>query len=420
MNKNGNIRKSDSCSTFIICNICNFTNTLVNKMTTINELQGIVDYGRSVGGRDEKLAYLYCQPRAVLNFLSANIVKDGIAKKTAEEIPINKESMSDMETITKIFSIASTLSSKKAKIRMMKGIWLNEKDRAFVITCLFGSLKLGVTIPIPEPEFGDIIKPQLCGTGIKFNPENYIVERKFDGIRCIAINNNGEIILQSRNGKVLDVPIIKESLMNAIPPGTMVDGEIVAKDGQFESLNRKDENLVYMIFDVIFTEGKKVQMPLYHRLVIIDHEVYENDHVKISQEIKFKSMDEIDNWIKETGAEGIVAKDPNSLYTYGNRKEWIKYKLFKECTAKVVGFTKGTGKRDRDDMIGAIQIIPEDSTVISKCGSGFSDADLIRMKKLIDNGNDILVNVKYQNLTNDGYLRFPIFLHIRSINGDEI
>ena len=93
---------------------------------------------------------------------------------------------------------------------------------------------------------------------IKFNPENYIVEQKFDGIRCIAINNNGEIILQSRNGKVLDVPIIKESLITVLPNGCTVDGEIVDPSGDFQKLNRKADNLLYMIFDVLFYNGKSI------------------------------------------------------------------------------------------------------------------------------------------------------------------
>jgi ATP-dependent DNA ligase len=28
------------------------------------------------------------------------------------------------------------------------------------------------------------IKPQLCRTGIKFDPKKYIIEEKFDGIVC--------------------------------------------------------------------------------------------------------------------------------------------------------------------------------------------------------------------------------------------
>ena len=389
-------------------------------MTTINELQRIVEYIRSLNSKDEKLEYLNQQPRNILNFLSKNIKKDGIAKTIASEIPNYNLTFSEstMESIILSFNEASKYSRKKDKIRIIQRINLRLENKKFVLTTLYGSLKLGVTIPIPEPEFGNTIKPQLCGTGIEFDLKKYIIEEKFDGIRCIATNNNGEITLQSRNGKVLNVPVIKNALDAAITPGTTVDGEIVASDGQFESLDRKSNNLIYMVFDVIFTEGIKVQMPLHHRLVILDHEIYCNDHVHISQTIKFKSMKEIDNWIIETGAEGIVAKNPNSTYQYGNRKDWIKYKHFIDCTCNVIDYTEGTGKRK--GIMGAINVTPEGSSKVTKVGSGFTDDQLIEMKQLIDADKEIKVDVKFQNLTNDGALRFPTFLRIREINGEEI
>lgn len=387
-------------------------------MTTINEIQRIVEHTRSLSNKKDKLEYLKSLDRDVLNFLSGNIKKDGIAKAIASEIIGTKYSVSTMEDIITIFEKASNVSSKKKKITWMKSIWLSSEDRELVLTILYGSLKLGLKIPTPDPEFGDIIKPQLCGTGIEFDPKTWIIEEKFDGIRCIATNNNDKITLQSRNGKVLNVPVIKNALDAAIDPGTTVDGEIVASDGQFESLDRKSNNLVYRIFDVIFTEGIKVQMPLYHRLVIIDDEVYENNHVRISPELNLNSMDEINEWIDKTGAEGIIAKNPNGHYKYSNRKDWIKLKPFLDCTCNVINYTEGTGKRK--GIMGAINVTPAGSSKVTKVGSGFTDAQLIKMKQLIDDDKEITVDVKYQNLTNDGALRFPIFLRIREINGEEI
>jgi ATP-dependent DNA ligase len=140
-----------------------------------------------------KESYLKQQDCAVLNFLGANIKKDGLAKKTAETIPISIKSKSSMGDIVSVFAEASQLSGKKDKVRLMHTIILNADDREFVITTLFGSLKLGLKIQLPEPAFGEVIKPMLCGTK-EFNPSNMIVEQKFDGIRCISSNNNGEII----------------------------------------------------------------------------------------------------------------------------------------------------------------------------------------------------------------------------------
>lgn len=386
-------------------------------MTTINEIQRIVEHTRSLSNKKDKLEYLKSLDRDVLNFLSGNIKKDGIAKAIASEMIGTKYSVSTMEDVITTLENASNESSRKRKITYIQTLWLSKDDCDLVLTILYGSLKLGVTIPIPEPEFSQVIKCQLCGN-IEFDPSNMIIETKWDGMRCLATNNNGEITLQSRNGKVLNVPIIARSLLDVLPSGCTVDGEIIDQSGDFQKLDRKSDTLIYQIFDIIFV-GKKpiIDSLLKDRLIILEDTIKENEHVKISQPLNLNSIEEIDSWITETGAEGIVAKFHDEPYIYNGRKNFIKYKLFKECTAKVIGYNMGEGRRK--NTIGAINIIPENSNVITKCGSGFNDSDLDYMKEIIDNGDDILVNIKFQNLTTDGCLRFPIFLEIRSINGKE-
>lgn len=396
-------------------------------MTTISLIRRIIASTRSKSNNSEKRDYLESVSPLIRNFLAGNIKKDGIAKAIASEIPIIDldKSMSDMESIISIFDDASKISSKTTKIRMMKQIRLTPTDREVVLTCLYGSLKLGLKIPIPAPLFGETIKPQLCGSGIEFDPSKMIIEEKFDGIRCLATNNNGKITLQSRNGKVLKIPTIERSLIGVIPDGSTLDGEIIDKSGDFQKLDRKSNNLIYMVFDIVFFNFEPITYNLIGRRELITRDIIGNKHVKISKILNFRhscfnntQLDEIDSWITTTGAEGIVAKDPNSLYRYGNRKDWIKYKHFQDCSCRVIDYTEGTGKRA--GILGAINVIPDNSDVITKVGSGFTDDQLITMKYHIDRGDDITVDCKYQNMTNDGCMRFPTFLRIRIINGDEI
>lgn len=382
-------------------------------MTTISELQRIVESVRSISNRDEKESYLKQRDRDVLNFLGANIKKDGLAKKTAETIPISTESKSLMEDIVSVFAKASQLSRKKDKVRLMHTIILNADDREFVITTLFGSLKLGISIPIPNPRFSETIKPQLCKTG-NFNPLNY-VEEKFDGLRNVCTNNSDEIINQSRNGKILNIKF-SDDFKNAIPSGCTVDGEVIDSTGNFFNLKRDSDDLVYMIFDIIFKDSKSIiHLPLKDRLVELNKTIIPNDHVKISPELNLNTQEDIDNWIDETGSEGVIIKDLLGLYDYNGRKNFIKYKHFQDITCDVVGFTRGTGKRDRDDMIGALEVIPEGLTTITKVGSGYTDDDLIYIKTILDEGKNIKIDVKFQDVTPDDSLRFPIFLRIREV-----
>jgi len=267
-------------------------------------------------------------------------------------------------------------------------------------------------------QFNDIIKPMLCGTK-EFDPKNCIIEQKFDGIRAIITCENDKIILQSRTGKPLNIPVIKDSLITTLPSGCTVDGEIVASDGIFESLRRKSNNVIYIIYDILFLNEKSLMnLSLKDRLVILNETITKNEHVKISKPLNLNTMGEIDNYIKQNQVEGIVAKSPDSIYEQNSRRDWQKYKIFKECSAKIISYTEGKGKRK--GIMGAINIIPENSNVLSKCGSGFTDENLIEMKSLIDSGKDIIVNIKYFEKTKSGCLRFPIFINIKSVNENEL
>ena len=385
-------------------------------MTTISELQRIVNATRSLLDRWMKESYLLSLDRDILNFLGANIYKNGIAKKTAEMIPISVKSKSSMEDIVSVFNDASLVSRKKDKVKLMNTIQLTSDDREFVLTCLFGSLKLGLKIPLPLPIFGEVIKPMLCSTKYKFDPLERL-EEKFNGIRCITMNINDKIQTYTRNGKILDISNdMKNYFKQAIPPGCIVDGEIIDLTGDFFSLKRK-EKIIYQIFDIIFINQESIiNQPLKDRLDILNKTITENEHVILSKELQLNSLNEINEWIISNNAEGIISKNLNDKYIYGSRKSWKKFKHFQDITCHIVGFTQGEGKYNRNDMIGAIKVIPEGYDKITNVGSGFTDQERIEMRTLLDKDKNIKVDIKYQEVTPDGALQFPIFLRIREIN----
>ena len=385
-------------------------------MTTIAQLREIADHARSLPSKHSKKVYLDMQSREVLNFLSKNIRMDGIGKNIASEIPKVQDRRTEdtMERIVKDFDNASGYPGKLDKARVINAITLSPEDRAFVLECLYGSLKLGITIPIPNPTFGDTFRPQLCGTGIEFDPMRYIIEEKFDGHRCIGMNVGGKVKLYTRGGKPLVAEAITNELADAIPAGFVVDGELVAESGDFQDLKRHGDEIEYKVFDVPFFDHNSITgVKLFGRRTILEEVLHETERISVSPILSFSNMNDINKWIERKGAEGVVAKDPDSFYTYSGRKDWIKVKPWLDMTCRVTGFTQGTGKRDRDDMIGAIEVIPIGSQVKTLVGTGFSDNDLIQMRQLLREQKNVTVDVKYQNLTNDGCLRFPVFLRIR-------
>jgi DNA ligase-1 len=69
--------------------------------------------------------------------------------------------------------------------------------------------------------------------------------------------------------------------------------------------------------------------------------------------------------------EGLMIKDPNSLYEGKRSNMLLKVKKFEDAEATVIGHLKGTGRCS--NMCGAIQVRRDDG-VEFKIGSGFDDS----------------------------------------------
>lgn len=383
-------------------------------MTTITQLREIVEHVRSLPNKNMKSVYLNQQSRETLNFLGKNIRMDSIGKTIASEMLKFPVSESSMEHITAVFRVASGLSGRLDKIKEMKDIVLSPADREFVLECLYGSIKLGITVPIPNPIFGEPISPQLCGTGIEFNAKEYIIEEKFDGHRCIGMNIDGKIKLYTRGGKPLVAEAITTELADAIPPGFVLDGELVAASGEFADLKRHTDEIEYRVFDMPFHMNNDItDIPFHARRTILEECLHETNRIRISPILHLKNMYDINRWIERNSAEGIIAKDPTSPYLYGGRKSWIKVKPVLDISGWIVGWSPGEGKRS--DGIGAVEFRPDGFTATTFVGTGFNDNDLELMKSWINLDKQIRITVKYQNVTKDNRLRFPVFMRVDEV-----
>src|SRR5262245_55562481 len=62
----------------------------------------------------------------------------------------------------------------------------------------------------------------------------FLYEPKWDGFRAIVFRSESEVYIQSRDLRPLDryFPELHETLLNQIPPGSVIDGEIVIVTAQ--------------------------------------------------------------------------------------------------------------------------------------------------------------------------------------------
>jgi DNA ligase-1 len=159
-----------------------------------------------------------------------------------------------------------------------------------------------------------------------------------------------------------------------------------------------------MIFD-----APKMKAPFKKRLDKMKKVVEEckSEYVQVLEHTICKSIEhlneEMDRIIAKKG-EGVMLRDPESLYEGRRSDKLLKVKKFDDAEATVIGHEKGTGRCS--GMLGALRV-RMDNGIEFKIGSGFNDAQRMKPPKI---GSK--VTFKFMGKSNKGTPRFPIFLRV--------
>ncbi len=310
--------------------------------------------------------------------------------------------------------------------------------------------------PAPFPSF---ISPMLA-TAIGppdsgHRDDRWLWEPKLDGYRIIAAVRDGKARLLSRNA--IDVteryPDIAQQLAGkAGMAATMVlDGEIVAVDQKgrpcFQCLQHLDESqkpgsspasaVLYYVFDILYFGGRDLQgVPLQRRKEVLGAVLASSDAVRLVEYFTGDPRPIFQSAV-DTGFEGIVGKLRDSTYEAGVRsRSWVKIKALQSDDFVVGGFTRGA--RSRSHTFGALLLGQYDKdgrlTYAGNVGSGFDEDTLTRLRRRLDAmattegpfaagprlttdvtwvRPEMVVEVKFDQRTREGYLRIPIFLRVR-------
>ena len=136
-----------------------------------------------------------------------------------------------------------------------------------------------------------------------------------------------------------------------------------------------------------------------------------------------------------SGFEGVIGKRKDSKYEAGRRSaSWLKIKSTNSAEFVIGGYTKGKGSRE---PLGALLVGYWDGGKLrfaSHVGSGFDGDTLVQVKARLDPLRtstcpfaekpelnapttwvkpEVVVEVQFQNWTDDGSLRAPVFLRLR-------
>jgi bifunctional non-homologous end joining protein LigD len=308
-------------------------------------------------------------------------------------------------------------------------------------------------------------KPPLVDSSLVYEP-------KYDGIRAIALVEPGKPFAKARfwsrlgNEKSAQFPELVAALGvwgRAVRGPIVLDGEIVALDDKgrpagfqrlqnrihitvpsFRSskpiLSPEEQPTAFIVFDLL-REGDDDLRPLTlverrTRLVALFKKLPPpSSAIRVSEQVvgdgrKLLARAEAEGW------EGLLVKHARSVYRDGRRSpDWLKLKLTKQDEFIVGGWTEPKGTRT---YFGSLILGHYDSADrlvhAGDVGTGFNHTELLRVWRLLkplelDRSPfaekpktlgrphwvkpELVVQVRYTEITDDGRLRHPTYLGMR-------
>lgn len=310
------------------------------------------------------------------------------------------------------------------------------------LKCNFGissCQKAGIDIPEFEvmlakdgkdcKKVGDIVK------------QGVYVSKKLDGYRLFAVCDHGEVSMLSRNGTDYEnFPTIKMALSKLSANSRFVlDGEVMSDDFnkmQQTAFASKRGTTVgdvqYHVFgwvpfeewetsDFVMKSGDRIEQLCYwfnSHQAEIDTNAFPIVRVEHQYTNSLNKIYELEAQFITEGYEGAMAL-PNIPYYLGKKSnKLLKFKTFVSQDCKIVGIYLGEPDKKYAHTMGGFKVIQENGKSCD-VGGGYSDAD---RDCYWTNQSDYIgkiIECKYQELTPDGIMRFPVFIRWRNDKSDK-
>jgi bifunctional non-homologous end joining protein LigD len=243
---------------------------------------------------------------------------------------------------------------------------------------------------MPPPP--DWIEPMLATlTDERDLGDGWVLERKLDGIRCLAFVAGGRVSLLSRTRKPLAFPAVAEALRD-LRQDAIVDGEVVAIDHHgaplgFQALQRRNLDAGHVqlrCFDLPWRGDTDLRgHPLSERRSQLEQLVAPNTAVAVSEALDGPSQTAYQRACA-AGWEGVIAKRADGPYRGGRSRDWLKLKCLLEQEMVVGGFTEP--QRSRIGL-GALLVGYHEGRTLryaGKVGTGFDTETLRALRERLD------------------------------------
>ena len=206
----------------------------------------------------------------------------------------------------------------------------------------------------------------------RFTGDEWIFERKYDGIRALAFKQGRQVRVLSRNRLPQHTPAVSEAIAQLDVADAILDGELTWRD---------EGPVAYYVFDVLWLEGRDLtRLPLDERRALLG---------KLPLRAPLRRVTSVDDpkpWERACaeGWEGVIAKRRTAPYEHRRSPHWLKMKCEASQELVVGGFTDPQGGRIG---LGALLVgyyDGDDFVFAGKVGTGFDTRLLQELRQRLD------------------------------------
>ncbi|WP_369207890.1 non-homologous end-joining DNA ligase [Streptomyces sp. PU-14G] len=283
-----------------------------------------------------------------------------------------------------------------------------------------------------------------------FSAGGWVFERKLDGVRALAVREDGGERLLSRSGRRVNAtyPEIVEALAAQSRTDFTVDGEIVAFAGGRTDFSRLQQRMqlsterqarasgvavTYYVFDLLRLDGMDLTgLPLRTRKSLLRAALDFRAPLRFTPHRNEGGQQLLDEACAK-GWEGLIAKRADGRYQPRRSPDWLKLKCAGGQELVVGGFTEPAGSRVG---FGALLLgYYEDGALryAGKVGTGYDRRTLLTLRRGLDQLEArrspfadpvrergahwveprLVAQIGFTEWTRDGMLRHPRFLGLR-------
>ena len=174
------------------------------------------------------------------------------------------------------------------------------------------------------------------------------VQRKYNGLRCMANIRDGKVFLMSRGNKQYRVQHIEAQLKKILNKSDALDGELYNHNISLQDTNSlvkkwqpgQSEIINYVVYDYPLIKGKSLKQKKRIDYLMSMKEKVKDTNIIVSEVYTVNSWDEIVTYEKQfvaEGYEGAIIRTFDGDYEFGNRSDsLLKVKTFKDDEFVVV------------------------------------------------------------------------------------